>query len=108
MATYCATKAFVKSFSEAVASEASGTGVNVLCVCPGFTRTEFQTRAEVDVSRVPSFAWMSAEAVVDEAVRAVGRRAVMVSGTMNSMTASVIRLLPTSISGRIFGAALRR
>jgi short-subunit dehydrogenase len=51
---------------------------------------------------------MSAEAVADEAVKAVGRKAVMVSGTMNSMTASVIRLLPTSISGRIFGAALRR
>jgi short-subunit dehydrogenase len=108
MATYCATKAFVKSFSEAVAAEVSGTGVDVLCVCPGFTRTEFQTRAEVDVSRVPNFAWMSAEAVADEAVKAVGRKAVLVSGTMNSMTASVIRLLPTSISGRIFGAALRR
>ena len=69
MATYCATKAFVKSFSEAVASEASGTGVNVLCVCPGFTRTEFQSHVDVDTSIVPSMAWQSAEEVADEAVR---------------------------------------
>ena len=46
MATYCATKAFVLSFSESIANEVKDTGVHVLCVCPGFTRTEFH-----DVSR---------------------------------------------------------
>jgi short-subunit dehydrogenase len=108
MATYCATKAFVKSFSEGIAAELAGTGVNVLCVCPGFTRTEFQARADVDVSRIPNFAWMSADDVAEEALSAVGRKAVMVNGLMNSVTASFVRLLPTSVSGRIFGAALKR
>src|SRR5437899_205161 len=67
MATYAATKAFVLSFSEGIAAELGGTGVQVLCVCPGFTRTEFQEKAAVDVSGVPGFAWMSAEQVADQA-----------------------------------------
>jgi uncharacterized protein len=45
MAVYYATKAYVLSFSEALASETAGTGVTVTTLCPGPTRTEFETRA---------------------------------------------------------------
>src|SRR5437867_1522435 len=100
MATYGATKAFVLSFTEAVAAELRGTGVDVLCVCPGFTRTEFQQKAEVDVSGVPSFAWMSAEQVADQAVRAVGRGPVLVNGTMNSVMTAALRFVPRGLVSR--------
>lgn len=43
MAVYYATKAYVISFSEALANELRGTGVTVTCLCPGLTNTEFQT-----------------------------------------------------------------
>jgi hypothetical protein len=107
MATYAATKAFVLSFTEAIAAELRGTGVHVLCVCPGFTRTEFQDRAEVDVTGIPSFAWMSAEQVADQAVRAIGRGPVLVNGVMNSVMASTIRFVPRGLAARAVAAFLK-
>ena len=107
MATYCATKAFVLSFTEALAAEVNGTGVHVLVVCPGFTRTEFQAKAEVDVGGVPDFAWMSAEEVADQAVRAVGQRTVLVNGTLNSLTAGAMRILPSAVTSRVIGGIMR-
>jgi len=44
MAVYYATKAYVISFSEALADELRGTGVSVTCLCPGVTDTNFQKR----------------------------------------------------------------
>jgi len=107
MATYCATKAFVLSFTEALAAEVSGTGVHVMVVCPGFTRTEFQAKAEVDVDGIPEFAWMSAEEVADQTVRAVGQRTVLVNGTLNSLTASAMRILPSAVTSRVIGGIMR-
>jgi len=107
MATYAATKAFLLSFSEAIAAELAGTGVHVLCVCPGFTRTEFQDKAAVDIAGVPSFAWMSADQVADQAVRAVGHGPVVVNGVMNSMTASMIRFVPRAVTSRLVASFLR-
>ena len=106
-ATYGATKAFLLSFSEALAVEVSGTGVHVVCVCPGFTRTEFQEKAKVDASMLPSFAWMSAETVADQAVRAARRSGVLVNGTMNSLTTVFMRLAPRSLVARVAAAAMR-
>src|SRR5438034_1295459 len=107
MATYAATKAFVLSFSEGIAAELGGAGVQVLCVCPGFTRTEFQEKAAVDVSGVPGFAWMSAEQVADQAVRQVGRVPVLVNGTMNSLMTGALRFVPRGMVSRAVSLFLK-
>lgn len=52
MAVYYATKAYVLSFSEALANETAGKGVTVTALCPGPTRTEFQKRAGVGETRL--------------------------------------------------------
>lgn len=52
MATYYATKAFVVSFSEALAHELQGTGVTVTVHCPGPTHTEFAGRAGIGENRL--------------------------------------------------------
>ena len=96
-AMYSATKAFLIAFSEALAVDLDGTWVQVLCVCPGFTRTEFQATAHIDTSQVPSFAWMSAADVADQAVAAVGKQTVLVNGFLNRMMAAGLRLAPRSL-----------
>lgn len=45
MSVYCASKAYVLSFSEAIAAEAAGTGVSVTALCPGPTDTRFNKAA---------------------------------------------------------------
>jgi len=50
MSVYYATKAYVLSFSEALDSELSGSGVNVTVLCPGPTTTGFQSTAKIDAS----------------------------------------------------------
>jgi short-subunit dehydrogenase len=52
-AVYASTKAFLVTFTEILAAELAGTGVNVQVVCPGVVRTEFHSRQGIDMSNVP-------------------------------------------------------
>ncbi len=108
-ATYGATKAFVTSFSHALHEEARGTGVNVLVLCPGFTRTDFQATAGIDSSAVPSFLWMSAEAVAESAVNAFERgHAECVPGLANRVTGWLSAALPVALTARVSGIVASR
>src|SRR5882724_10448805 len=72
MAVYYATKAYVISFSEAIANELKNSGVTVTCFCPGATDTGFQGRAGVENSRLfKQFGPMSAQAVARDGYRAM-------------------------------------
>ena len=104
MATYSATKAFILSFSEALATELSGKGVGVLALCPGATKTEFQEVAGVS-ENVPEFTYMSAEAVVRQAIAAAksGKRT-LVPGWMNKVMIGSTRLTPRSVLAKVAGS----
>ena len=108
MATYAATKAFVLSFSEALSTELQGTGVSVLALCPGPTRTEFQQVASVEHSGVPSFAYMDAPTVVRQAIESAKRgKAVRINGVINTIMAQSTRFVPRGLVRRISGAMFR-
>jgi uncharacterized protein len=100
-AVYGATKAFVRSFTEALHEELRGTDVHVMLLSPGFTDTEFHQVADVATRAMPSALRMTADAVVTEALRDFARgRAVCVPGVTNKLNVAAVEVTPSSVSRR--------
>ncbi|MEV8633561.1 SDR family oxidoreductase [Streptosporangium sp. NPDC051023] len=99
--TYSASKAWVVNYSESTAAELVGTRVRVMALCPGFVRTEFHERASMDTSGIPSFLWLSADDVVNEAMRdlALGKR-VSVPDLRYKVIVGVGKLIPRGLAAR--------
>lgn len=99
MATYYATKAFVLSFTEALAYELQGTGVTATCSCPGATDTEFSKRAGSDKSLLFKRAAVAKpEDVVHQAYEAMmAGEVVAVHGFLNWLGAEAVRLSPRAL-----------
>ncbi|MBI2838768.1 MAG: SDR family oxidoreductase [Acidobacteria bacterium] len=97
MAVYYATKAYVLSFTEALAAELQGSGVTVTALCPGPTRTGFQGAAKMEKSRLVSGLLSMQDAAT---VAKVGYKAMMrgsriaVPGIVNRLLAQSIRFTP--------------
>ncbi|MGV8844997.1 SDR family NAD(P)-dependent oxidoreductase [Tessaracoccus sp.] len=99
MATYAATKSYVKSFSSALWGELSGTGVRVLCICPGPTDTSFFDNAGnggvmKNRRRRPD----QVVATTFTALRAA--KPYVVDGFANKVVAQATRFLPTGLMVR--------
>ena len=96
MAVYYATKAYVISFSEALANEVRNSGVTVTCFCPGATHTGFAKRAGNDKSRLfKQLGAMNVEKVALDGYRAVMQgRTLAISGTHNWIVAQSTRFAP--------------
>lgn len=99
MAVYYATKAYVLSFTEALANEVAGTGVVVTCFCPGATDTNFQKRAGMENSRLfKKIGAMSVEAVARDGYRGLmAGRTVVISGVQNWLVAESVRFAPRKL-----------
>jgi short-subunit dehydrogenase len=99
MAVYYATKAYVLSFSQALANEVARSGVVVSCFCPGATDTNFQKRANLENSRLfKKFRPMSAKAVARDGYRGLmAGRTVVISGVQNWMVAESVRFAPRKL-----------
>lgn len=108
-ATYSASKAFVTTFSRAVAGELKGTGVRMLVLLPGFTHTEFQDHAGFERKLVPGPAWMTPEAVAEVALRDLEHgRVHSFPGLHNRVVAAASRLSPWAVTRRVLRVATRR
>lgn len=106
MATYYATKAFVVSFSEALAHELKSSGVTVTCHCPGATATEFAKTAGNDKSRLfqrPGVA--KAEDVAAHAYQSMmDGEVVAVHGMMNWLAVQGVRVTPRAVLTSVVAA----
>jgi uncharacterized protein len=112
MAVYYASKAYVLSFTEALAEELAGTGVSATALCPGPTDTNFIAAAGLRSSRLFARSAMTAEVVARIGHAAFRRKQVIVvPGLRNRTLAFLVRFAPRAVARRIAGylnAAKRR
>jgi short-subunit dehydrogenase len=110
-AGYCATKAWMNSFTEGLYMDlaAAGSTVKVQALCPGYTLTEFHDVSGIGKGHVPAAWWMSAEDVVDASLRGLergtlfvvpGRRYRFYVFLMKALPGFVIRSLALRFRGK--------
>ena len=99
MAVYYATKAYVISFSEALAEELKDSGVTVTCLCPGATDTGFQGRAGTENTRLlKTVRPMEAKTVARDGYRGMMTgKTLVISGLRNWLLAESLRFSPRKL-----------
>ena len=111
MAVYCATKAYVLSFTEALSNEVSNKGITVTALCPGASSTGFQAAGGLDDNKLfKNKKLPTAKAVAQYGFRAMMQgKVVAIHGFMNYILANSIRFIPRSIvlkiSSKLLGNA---
>ncbi|MDD5216672.1 MAG: SDR family oxidoreductase [Candidatus Omnitrophica bacterium] len=101
MACYFASKAYVLHFSEALANELKDTGVTVTALCPGPTRTDFQTRTDTQNIR-EEFIMMGALSVAKAGYQGFLKgKTVVVPGLINKILVFLVRFFPGDLVTRV-------
>lgn len=102
MAVYYASKAYVLSFSEAIANELRGTSVTVTALCPGPTSTGFQKRGDMEDSRLVQGRIGDARSVALAGYRGLmAGKTVVIPGFGNKLVPWLVRLSPRSMVPRV-------
>jgi short-subunit dehydrogenase len=92
---YAATKSFDLYLGEALHAECRGSGVDIVTVLPGLTRTEFHAGLGDREYHSP---YRSAEQVVESALSALGRKSIVVDGLFNKLVVHGSRFLPRGVA----------
>lgn len=105
--TYSAHKAWVRTFTEGLAAELKGTGVNASAVCPGLIHTDFHKSSGVDPRQWADITFSMPEDVVEAALNAARRGKVLVTPTpLYKAAAGALKFLPRSIVRKVAGPGL--
>ena len=99
MAVYCATKAYVLSFTEAVSNEVSDKGITITALCPGATETGFQAAGAMDESNLFKGKKLpSAKNVAEYGYTSMIKgKTVAIHGFMNYILSNSIRFIPRAM-----------
>jgi short-subunit dehydrogenase len=95
--SYCATKAWMTSFTEGLSLDLISTGspVRVQALCPGFTYSEFHDVMGMDRGRIPRWLWCSADDVVAASLHGLAKgKVIVIPGLFYRILVSVLRRLP--------------
>ena len=99
IAIYAASKAFVLSFTEALAGEYRERGIRILALCPGFTATNFMAIANAKTAGIP---FATAEEVAEAGLNAfVKGKSYLVHGRANYLSSLLPRVLSRAAVTRI-------
>lgn len=103
MAVYFATKAYILSFSEAIANELEGTGVTVTVLCPGSTASAFHERTGMaDSKLLKGKKMMDAQTVAEIGFRALMKgKTIVIPGLLNKILAKSVRFVPRNLVTKI-------
>jgi short-subunit dehydrogenase len=100
LSLYAASKSLVLSFSRGLRFELRKTGINVTCVCPGATDTDFVNRAQIGekARKTAEKVNMTPEEVGRAAVNAMfARKAEVITGVINKVGGFLTWLLPKKV-----------
>lgn len=101
LAVYAATKAYVTSFTEALHGELRGTGIRVTALCPGLTKTEFQSISNTSgfESKFPEFMWTRVESVAKAGLDGVAKGTpIVVPGALYKALSAIAAVLPRGVT----------
>ena len=99
---YSAHKAWVTNFSAGLAVELHAKGVAVMALCPGFVHTEFHERMGMDKTIIPSFMWLNADDLVDEAWKDLMRgKAISIPSRRYKLLMTAARFTPRALIARV-------
>ena len=105
---YAATKAFVTSFTKGLYEEYRESGVKILCVCPGYTKTNFNIRAKMSSKPLAGYL-MSSEEVVDQSLKAYSKgKYLIINGKINKFAKFITSLMPTSWSLKLSRSIIKK
>jgi len=99
MAIYYATKAYVLHFSEAINNELKDRNVTVTALCPGPTKSGFQSQADIeDIKLVQNSKLVSSREVAKYGYRSMMKdKAVAIHGFLNKIMAMMVRFIPRNL-----------
>lgn len=98
MAVYAASKAYVLSFSRSLGVELKHKGIQVMCVCPGWIKTEFFDTAVHDDTIKYYDRFYTSQQVVDRAMKDLRKgKAVSILGFPVRMQVRLVKLLPVKM-----------
>ncbi|MEH3032910.1 MAG: SDR family oxidoreductase [Aeromicrobium erythreum] len=98
---YSAHKAWLVNLSQWADWQYADAGVRVMALCPGFVRTEFHQRGDMDVSGVPRWMWLKSDRLVAAALRDLDKgRSVSIPSARYKVLATLARHAPTAVVAR--------
>ena len=97
-AVYAATKAYILSVSKGVNAELKGSGVHIIALCPGATKTEFAHKAGIEKTLLFNVFVMTPEQIANIGFKALMRgKSLTVAGLYNKLLVLSAKILPSCI-----------